>query len=55
MPRPTPREISKKNQRFNKNGVQVREKDGLGVGPIVIAFFIFVVVGSALLQIIRSG
>ena len=54
-PQPIPRKISKKNERFYKNGVQVRDKDGIGVGPIVIAFFIFVVVGSALLQIIRSG
>ena len=55
MPQVIPRKISKRNERFYKNGVQVKDKDGLGVGPIVIAFFLFVVVGSAILQIIRSG
>ena len=55
MPQVIPRKISKRNERFYKNGVQVKDKDGLGVGPIVIAFFLFVVVGSAILQIIRQN
>ena len=49
-----------KQQQFEKNITKRgmveshSDKNGLGVGPYVIAFFIFVVVGSAILQIIRT-
>lgn len=50
-------------QKFNKNihkrgNVPVGEKKkeaGSPVGPILLGFFLFVVVGSALLQILRTA
>ncbi|KAK9864653.1 hypothetical protein WJX84_011089 [Apatococcus fuscideae] len=32
-----------------------KEKKNLAVGPVLLGFFLFVVVGSALLQIIRTA
>lgn len=32
-----------------------KRTEKIGTGPIVLAFFLFVVVGSALLQIIRTA
>jgi len=44
-------------QNINKRGkVRVSEKkEGSSLGPLVIGFFLFVVVGSALFQIIRTA
>jgi len=48
-----------KNQVFHEKprgkSRTVKKDDSLGVGPVVIGFFLFVVVGSALLQIIRGA
>jgi len=33
----------------------LQKKSGLTVGPVVLGVFLFVVVGSALLQIIRTA
>lgn len=53
--------LKTKQEKFEKNitkrgMVEPRssENSGLGVGPYVVAFFLFVVVGSAILQIIRT-
>ena len=33
----------------------VQQEEGFAVGPVLLAFFLFVVVGSALLQIIAAA
>eukprot|EP00296_Roombia_truncata_P003287 JP439464.1.p1 GENE.JP439464.1~~JP439464.1.p1 ORF type:complete len:58 (-),score=14.33 JP439464.1:223-396(-) len=45
------------NSNVNKRGAVSagKSKSGSTVGPIVLGFFLFVVVGSALLQIIRQA
>jgi len=60
MPRQKlPHKLSNKKflANINKRGqvATTAKKDTLGVGPWVIAFFLFVVVGSALFQIIRTA
>ena len=42
------------DKRGNVSGGKKRES-GLRVGPIMLGFFLFVVVGSAILQIIKSA
>jgi len=48
---------AKFHENITKRGtVQVQKKDNMPpVGPIVLGFFLFVVVGSALLQVIRAA
>jgi len=55
------RRIRQKNDLFDAN-IEKRgnvpastKKSGLTVGPVVLGVFLFVVVGSALLQIIRTA
>eukprot|EP00891_Asterochloris_glomerata_P009539 jgi/Astpho2/9539/Aster-x0858 len=46
------------SKRIHKRGEETEEKKtktSLAVGPIMVGFFLFVVVGSALLQIIRTA
>jgi len=56
----TSRKLRQKSDKFHENitkrgKVEVSKKDeGSSLGPIVIGFLIFVVIGSALLQIIRG-
>ncbi|EFJ21773.1 hypothetical protein SELMODRAFT_270498 [Selaginella moellendorffii] len=53
----------KKIQKFQKNIFKrgavpessIKKGNAYPVGPIVLGFFIFVVIGSALLQIIRTA
>jgi len=44
------------DENINKRGnIEVKKKESsLGVGPMVLGFLLFVVVGSAILQIIRG-
>jgi hypothetical protein len=62
MPSPQVRKLRKKSEKFHKNiekrgnvSVGTKKESSLAVGPVVIGFFLFVVVGSALLQIIRAA
>ncbi|XP_029128420.1 probable stress-associated endoplasmic reticulum protein [Cajanus cajan] len=50
------RVADRKVARFERN-ISKKEKKGFAypVGPIVLGFFIFVVVGSSLFQIIRTA
>jgi len=54
------RQTRLRSEKFDENitrrgKVEVRKKESpLGVGPMVLGFLIFVVVGSAILQIIRG-
>jgi len=57
----TPRNIRSRSSQFHDNVTKrgnvvlgSRKEESLGVGPAVIALFVFVVVGSALLQIFRG-
>ncbi|KAH3744660.1 hypothetical protein Pelo_13933 [Pelomyxa schiedti] len=57
-----PRSLRAKEEKFEGNVTRrgmvdaaKKEKSTLGVGPIVIGFLLFVVVGSAILQIVRSS
>lgn len=47
------------NKRIHARGQEIEsakaKKSQLPVGPVVLGFFLFVVVGSALLQIVRSA
>lgn len=54
--------VRKATSRFDKNvtrkvatnsGARVTEDEGLSIGPILIAFFAFVVIGSSILEILR--
>ncbi|KAK9080554.1 hypothetical protein SSX86_000312 [Deinandra increscens subsp. villosa] len=53
----------RKVERFEKNikkrgsvpETSTKKKDSYPVGPIVLGFFIFVVIGSSLFQIIRTA
>jgi len=55
------RQLRARSEKFHQNikkrgNVPVSKKeDGFTVGPIVLGFFLFVVVGSAILQIVRGG
>ena len=57
-----PRSIARRKAQFEKNvenrgnvtSKKPKDNSGPGVGPVVIGFFLFVVVGSAILQIIRT-
>ena len=59
---PAPRTMRKKSEKFdeniNKRGAvssgKQEENNGLGVGPIVVGFILFVVIGSSILQIFRG-
>ena len=57
----TPRSTRLRGKKFSENihkkgNVKVRKpKDNNSVGPILLGFFLFVVVGSAFLQIIRNA
>eukprot|EP00239_Pterosperma_sp_CCMP1384_P007114 CAMPEP_0197844544 /NCGR_PEP_ID=MMETSP1438-20131217/1524_1 /TAXON_ID=1461541 /ORGANISM="Pterosperma sp., Strain CCMP1384" /LENGTH=67 /DNA_ID=CAMNT_0043455377 /DNA_START=105 /DNA_END=308 /DNA_ORIENTATION=- len=45
-------------QNVHKRGnivLGTRNKDQLGVGPVMIGFFVFVVIGSSVFQIIRTA
>jgi len=53
--------IKQQNEKFSSNiakrgkvPVTAKKEQGFTVGPIVLGFFIFVIVGSALLQIFRG-
>jgi hypothetical protein len=54
------RKLKVSNDKFHDNITKrgkveiVKKEQGYTVGPIVLGFFLFVVVGSALLQIIRG-
>eukprot|EP00699_Malawimonas_sp_californiana_P000935 EC714598.1.p3 GENE.EC714598.1~~EC714598.1.p3 ORF type:complete len:68 (+),score=3.20 EC714598.1:83-286(+) len=58
-----PRAISKKNEEYasnvNKRGhvpeTKKAKAGGYTVGPILLGFFLFVVVGSSIVQIIRTA
>ena len=56
-----PRAIALKTKRYEKNAAkgntpkQKKGEDGLGVGPIVVGFILFVVIGSTILQLVRSN
>jgi len=58
-----PRAMRKKSEKFNENinkrgsvtSASREENNGLGVGPIVVGFILFVVIGSSILQIVRSN
>lgn len=59
---PASRQTSLKSDAFNKNITkrgQVSSRDSkknqFSVGPVVLSIFLFVVVGSAILQIIASA
>jgi hypothetical protein len=56
------RKLRQRSEQFEKNITKrgqvtiTKTKDSsITVGPVVLAFFLFVVVGSALLQIIRAA
>eukprot|EP00741_Cyanophora_paradoxa_P005541 tig00000900_g5371.t1 len=56
------RKIRSKSENYNNNVTKrgavttgKQKKSSVSVGPMVLGFFIFVVVGSALLQIIRQS
>jgi len=57
---PSTRQVRAKNEKYHENitkrgKVEVAKRDSqMPVGPVVLGFFLFVVVGSALLQIIRG-
>jgi len=44
----------KKQGQIGKELAEKNKDNQLGVGPLVIGFFLFVVVGSALFQLIRA-
>jgi len=48
--------VDKFNENINKRGnvATTKKEEKLSVGPVVIGIFLFVVVGSALVQIIRT-
>ncbi|KAG2395627.1 probable stress-associated endoplasmic reticulum protein [Vigna umbellata] len=48
------RKIARFERNISKKGSESTKK-GYPVGPIVLGFFIFVVVGSSLFQIIRTA
>ncbi|MDP2434213.1 MAG: RAMP4 family protein [archaeon] len=58
----TPRSMRNKSDKFSQNiekrGIVSSERkkkdEGPGVGPIVLAFILFVVLGSAVLQVLRG-
>ena len=57
-----PRTIALRNKKFeastakgNTPKTAKKEEDGLGVGPIVVGFILFVVIGSSILQLVRSN
>ena len=59
-----PRAIRVKTQKFNESVRQTgtappskreEKNNGLGVGPVVVGFILFVVIGSSILQIVRSN
>eukprot|EP00013_Stygamoeba_regulata_P005146 CAMPEP_0177640274 /NCGR_PEP_ID=MMETSP0447-20121125/6458_1 /TAXON_ID=0 /ORGANISM="Stygamoeba regulata, Strain BSH-02190019" /LENGTH=60 /DNA_ID=CAMNT_0019142339 /DNA_START=55 /DNA_END=237 /DNA_ORIENTATION=+ len=56
---PQPRKTRNRSEKFKENIekrgqiVPVAKKEGSPVGPVLLAFFIFVVVGSALLEILK--
>eukprot|EP00448_Togula_jolla_P033095 CAMPEP_0170624724 /NCGR_PEP_ID=MMETSP0224-20130122/30379_1 /TAXON_ID=285029 /ORGANISM="Togula jolla, Strain CCCM 725" /LENGTH=63 /DNA_ID=CAMNT_0010951253 /DNA_START=74 /DNA_END=265 /DNA_ORIENTATION=+ len=57
---PQPRKTALKGEQYNKkigkaSSGSKKEKSSITVGPIVLGLFLFVVVGSAILQIINSA
>ena len=55
-----PRSITLKTKKFESGAksstAKAGKKDnGLGVGPIVVGFILFVVIGSSILQLVRSN
>lgn len=42
------------NQKFLKNGKINKKEEKPGVGPVVLAVFLFVVVGSAVISLFRA-
>eukprot|EP00413_Alexandrium_margalefii_P039083 CAMPEP_0204600772 /NCGR_PEP_ID=MMETSP0661-20131031/55638_1 /ASSEMBLY_ACC=CAM_ASM_000606 /TAXON_ID=109239 /ORGANISM="Alexandrium margalefi, Strain AMGDE01CS-322" /LENGTH=89 /DNA_ID=CAMNT_0051611601 /DNA_START=90 /DNA_END=357 /DNA_ORIENTATION=- len=59
---PTSRKTALKSQQYEKkigkvssNSGSKKEKSPFAVGPVVLALFLFVVVGSAIVQIISSA
>ena len=61
---PTSRATRLRSEQYNQNVVRrgrvpvgkIADRDkGFTVGPILLGFFLFVVVGSSLVQIIRSA
>ncbi|KAI3673607.1 stress-associated endoplasmic reticulum protein 2-like [Cynara cardunculus var. scolymus] len=53
------RKVEKFEKNIKKRGsvpeTTTKKKDSYPVGPIVLGFFIFVVIGSSLFQIIRTA
>jgi len=57
------RAIANRTDKFNKNihkrgnvpDGSMKPKSNYAVGPVLLGFFIFVVIGSSLLQIIRTA
>ncbi len=56
---PSSAQLRKRNEKFHsyvtkRGNVPVKSKDNkFPVGPVLLGFFLFVVVGSAILQIVR--
>jgi len=58
---PVPRTLRQRSEKFHENITKRgkiensgKKESGLGVGPVVLGVLLFVVVGSALLQVIRG-
>ncbi|KAG6425505.1 probable stress-associated endoplasmic reticulum protein [Salvia hispanica] len=53
------RKVEKFEKNINKRGAvtdsSAKKGNNLAVGPVLIGFFIFVVIGSSLFQIIRTA
>jgi hypothetical protein len=57
MAKNTKKSIERFNEKITKRGkgLESKKKEGaLGVGPVVLGLLLFVVVGSAILQIINT-
>jgi len=50
-----PRKLAKKTRMFDSGKHKAEKKSSLPTSAVVIGFFLFVVVGSAILQIIRTS
>ena len=59
-----PRNIRRRTEKFQESVRQTgsappskreEKNNGLGVGPVVVGFILFVVIGSSILQLVRSN
>jgi len=53
-----PRKIAESNKKFHSaigKTVESKKKESSVVGPVVLGIFVFVVIGSALLQIFKTN